>query len=1021
MKFLKVCLITVFTFLALGSLSAQSFVGKLSPHPNKPQINSAQTDTVKILAVMVEFQKDEDNSTFGTGKFASIYTGENKTKTDILDPLPHDARYFRDHLEFVKNYFSDVSATSRYPNGKIHIEYEVLPDVLTLSKIMREYSPEIDSDDLTPLGNMSEEIWDLAAQQYPDFDFSEYELFTIFHAGVGRDVNLPGSIGIERDLPSVYLSSKSLRNIFGEDFDGFTVGSGNYKISNSMILPETENRELDVVGGKRLLQLSINGLIAASIASHLGAPDLFDTETGLSAIGRFGLMDGQGIFAYSGVFPPEPSPWTKMHLGWIEPEVVQPGNYNNLEVAARKAANSGESTLFKIPINAREYFLIENRIRDANNDGARITYKIGNETHTKTYDRDTTGFYSYDTDTLSGVVIDVDEFDWALPGNGIVIWHIDENVIANKLEQNAINTDKFNRGVDVEEADGVQDIGEQFQTIFGDEVVGEGAEEDFWFASNEAELYENKFGPGTRPATKSNDKANSLITFSEFSDTANTMEFNLSWNTDNITLITNYELPAQTGFPVVNYLVSEREQDNKLYLLYRNRELVQCNMDGSSNLYFKQFSFKNIAQIFIDNKDFLIGNNGSVLKIASIAVNGDTAKQYTQLPAEITSNLGVMKINDTQFQVILGTENGEIHRITVNTDLSQDIIKGKPYNEFNQEERVEQIIFRELDNGEVYLAAFSRNSYWIKDGSPQPFEHGFIKSALAVDANDNSIIVALLEENNFRIIEENGTTSKTFSVDSEQSIESFSLAPVKSKDINIVVPNAGNLNVYNLHGILIDNYPYEFNGENTFQTPVSFDLQNDGNAEILSVSGDGVMDLVDKTGNSASSFPLTVNSAASEVPKITNVANSNNQKYITLVTDNDKLFVWRIANTEGKIYWSGEYGNNANDGFMRSEIVETSDEQFFPEAKAYNWPNPVYEDETHIRYHVNENADVRVKIFDLGGELVAELQDKAVAGFDNETIWNVSNIESGVYFAHLELNSSTGKTASKIIKIAVVK
>ena len=40
---------------------------------------------------------------------------------------------------------------------------------------------------------------------------------------------------------------------------------------------------------------------------------------------------------------------------------------------------------------------------------------------------------------------------------------------------------------------------------------------------------------------------------------------------------------------------------------------------------------------------------------------------------------------------------------------------------------------------------------------------------------------------------------------------------------------------------------------------------------------------------------------------------------------------------------------------------------------------------------------------------------------DSEYAWNVSNIQSGAYFAHLEVKSNSGKTESKIIKIAVVK
>src|SRR3990172_6286645 len=59
--------------------------------------------------------------------------------------------------------------------------------------------------------------------------------------------------------------------------------------------------------------------------SPLGEPDLFDTKTGRTAIGRFGLMDGQAIFSFSGLFPPEPSAWEKIFLGWTSPITVAAG------------------------------------------------------------------------------------------------------------------------------------------------------------------------------------------------------------------------------------------------------------------------------------------------------------------------------------------------------------------------------------------------------------------------------------------------------------------------------------------------------------------------------------------------------------------------------------------------------------------------------------------------------------------------------------------------------------------------
>src|SRR3989339_204451 len=383
----------VFTLFVLGSLSAQSFLTKINPFPHTPD----SQDTVKILAVMVDFQEDNDAATFGNGKFGTIYSKDYGTK--ILDPLPHNKEYFESHLLFVKNYFDKVS------KGKQVVTYTVLPDTFSVSKTMRNYSPPNNSDDFLPLADFTSEVWTRADQLYPGFNFSNYNLFAIFHAGVGRDITLPGSLGNERDLPSLYLSPKALQNIYGSSFQGFPVSGGNFRINNSMILPETESRELTSFGSTFLFEITINGLIAASVASYLGLPDLFDTETGLSAIGRFGLMDGQSIFGYNGIFPPEPSAWEKIYLGWEQPVTVTPGNFD-LTLTAQAISSLTDTTIIKVPINSSEYFLIENRIRDASLDGAKVTYILNGHASTKIFPKDTAGFQSFAVDSIDGVVLD---------------------------------------------------------------------------------------------------------------------------------------------------------------------------------------------------------------------------------------------------------------------------------------------------------------------------------------------------------------------------------------------------------------------------------------------------------------------------------------------------------------------------------------------------------------------------------------------------------------------------------------
>jgi len=288
-------LFAILFFICLGSVTAQRFSGKIAPiHTSSSAIFNK--DTLKILAVLVDFQEDKDESTFGNGKFGTIYS--QNYGTTILDPLPHDQQYFQSHLEFSKNYFRKVS------NGKLNVVYTVLPDTITVSKTIRNYSPADNSTDFTAMGNLSSEVWTLANSKHPGFNFKDYDLFVIFHAGVGRDVTLPGSLGNEKDLPSVYLGQNALQKIFGSTFQGFAVSSDSFHINNSMIIPETESRELSSFGQTVLFQITINGLLVSSIASYLGLPDLFDTQTGLSAIGRFGLMDGQAIFSYAGLFPP---------------------------------------------------------------------------------------------------------------------------------------------------------------------------------------------------------------------------------------------------------------------------------------------------------------------------------------------------------------------------------------------------------------------------------------------------------------------------------------------------------------------------------------------------------------------------------------------------------------------------------------------------------------------------------------------------------------------------------------------
>ena len=980
--------------IILGSLTAQNFVNKINPYPNNSPLLLNSSDTLRILAVMVEFQQDNDPTTFGNGKFGSIFSKEYGNS--IIDPLPFNKNYFENHLKFAQNYYFKAS------NQNVNIKYDVLPEVITVSKTMRNYSPEVQSSDLSNVANLAQEVWQSADQL--NYDFSKYDLFAIFHAGVGRDISLPGSIGNERDIPSVYLSENSLKNIFGNSFTGFN--SNGKAILNTMVLPSTESRELEGIGGSVLIELSINGLIVASIASHLGLPDLFDTETGKSAIGRFGLMDGQSIFTYGGLFPPEPSAWEKIYLGWASPTTISSG-LNSLEIAA-SLANSGSPKIYKIPLSSTEYYLVENRQRDVNLDGSIITYFSNGEIKTVNFPKDTTGFQSYDISDVEGVVVDVDEYDWALPGSGIVIWHIDENVIDQKLASNSINNDKNNRGVDVEEADGIQDIGEEFTTIFGDIIIGEGSEQDLWYQGNRADLYKNKFDPTTKPNTNTNTGANSLISFTDFSESANVMNFKVSFAAENVNLQFDGNYNHNLVFDVDNSTIFglKGTADGDLFIVPTSQNLptIFTNIPN--------FSLVKPAVLKINNDKYIFGIYSNKLNIykngdAGILKTIDLEANYFDPPilTEINGKqyLFVSLTNNKVQQYLFDTNSTDLLTLENTIDVGEQISNGK------------SILY--LDG--LFIAASNKLISKNTLVGNHTLNSAIVNMSAYKNSNSDIITVLYLNDKSFVVLKNDRIISQFPSINNSE-VFSFILADILGTGENQILYSSENrLNIVTLQGASIEHFPYETDNILSQYLNV-IDLQNDGFAEILFYDIKGNVFLVSsKDGKLIDNFPIGVGNRIRNNP-ILYTNGSVPSLFLLDEEGNYRIYDLNYPNSF-TIMFSQEYGNAGNNFVFSTPKSINQITEYFPESKAYNWPNPVYDNETYIRFYVAENSQVQIKIIDLAGDLVAELSGSAIGGMENQITWDVSKIQSGIYFANIEVTSANSKSANKIIKIAVIK
>ncbi len=158
------------------------------------------------------------------------------------------------------------------------------------------------------------------------------------------------------------------------------------------------------------------GMIAIGVFCHewghvLGLPDLYDIDYSSSGLGRWSLM-ASGNYNNSSKTPASFDAWCKKKLGWLAPTRLL-FNASGLQIPA----SAFNPVCYELSLNGSlrtEYWLVENRYN--------------------------TGFDSY------------------LPGEGIIIYHIDDNVGSNANEWHPI--------VFLEPADGKFDL--QYKRNSGD-------------------------------------------------------------------------------------------------------------------------------------------------------------------------------------------------------------------------------------------------------------------------------------------------------------------------------------------------------------------------------------------------------------------------------------------------------------------------------------------------------------------------------------------------------------------------
>ncbi|GBD94612.1 hypothetical protein BMS3Abin05_02223 [bacterium BMS3Abin05] len=1045
-----------FTKPKITGVSEQQLVpnGYFESENARPE-QTGKTDTLRILALRVSFKPDTISETTGNGTFQLV-----KNDSIIIDPPPHNRAYFQAQLVSLAHYYRSVS------KGKLILTGDVYPygqnDSYRLPHEMAYYNPNTTEAELDQ--RLSELLKDAltAAGAAGPIPANNYDVILIFHAGVGQDVSLDFDPS-PRDIPSAFLNFDHLKKTIGKNdanFQGIPFEGINVK--EALILPETEVQSTDV-------QIGLLGTMALMMGHQLGLPSLYDVKTGRSGIGKWGLMD-QGSGNYSGLIPAQPCAWSKVFMGWEKPVELPPGT--RVRVAASRAVSA--PYIYKIPINSHEYFLIENRIHDFNGDGM----AIGKDQYGNRVELDANGQIKAQ-DSL-GVIIQVDDYDFDIPGSGILVWHIDDNIIRRYYSSNTVNGNSEHRGVALMEADGSQDIGQNFGFLSPGSGSELGTMYDPFYKDNEVHLLANhsqtvEFGPYTAPSSKSWNGANTHILLNQFSKIDTVMSFSYTNDTFHSGFPQLVAKPASLIFPPVIF-DADRDGtaeifvttgDGKLFGWHANGTKLIANTDSLSLETEpgkrRAYAIAQLADVkdnlaapplFWWNADrsaydvFLVGKFGKYWDFSPVDQNGDGEADLRfsgDLNASITASIEIGPVKaqtggaPEAGTIVLGDSAGKLFFLKKQGDVIQTRETRPQKSSVAGFCRFSKLPITSTAGTDTFAVLFQNGKLLqitsdsnILDSARVSIQGPFFPPVAGYVDREKGLQIAVLSKNGTLIVlTKNGETADGFPV-------SLGSAPVTRPvlaDINgdgkneILVSTESALFSFNFNGVLTDNFP------KIYRTPISkrFARFNQLGVAKTKESTDpfifigntaGQLKAFSRKNSRLFDYPLSGGAGFQSAPAI-GILEPGAPAVLAAVSQDGFLYIWNLPGnpiSQKNILWS-QIGNSP---FQTNLQLQTGHAPAILSSEltgpnwAYNYPNPAHDNITTIRYHLNHPAKVSIKILDISGNLVDRFSGPGLGPADNEVRWNLSSIPSGVYLVRVEAEG-VHQSAVTFFKIAVVK
>ena len=434
---------------------------------------AAVDDTLRMIVFQVEFAD-------------SAMGGRPGGRPELRDSL-----FFAGELEHLTDYFRGAS------RGHLEVDWTIDGTIYTLPEAMGYYGRDTFEE-----MRVVELVETLIGFTDATTDFAQYDHVFVIHAGAGQETDLAGdsrtqlwssfydASDIDAAFPDTTIAGLATNDMLdGEPF----------VVDNFSIVPANASQDFTAIGSLDIWVFEVG--------SRLGLLPLFDSTPAAApdgqGVGSFCVMSF-GLFNVNGFIPSFPCAFNRILAGWLDPVTVSPSSTpQTLRLTDVNTGADTDTLCAKIPITENEYYLVVNRVHDANFDSL-FTF-TDFDSNLVPGNADSLGGAEFDfflTDITNPAIYRfLPEYGFEVllrhTGSGVYVWHVDEGVVRETLEAGFLPNDFVERkGVDLEEADGVQDMDGVGVPAF---TLG-----SFFDSYRSGDGNQNAFGPDTDPASISN-------------------------------------------------------------------------------------------------------------------------------------------------------------------------------------------------------------------------------------------------------------------------------------------------------------------------------------------------------------------------------------------------------------------------------------------------------------------------------------------------------------------------------------